>query len=219
MGIRDAVPAILGLAPLGLAVGATAASSPVARLTGWMTAPLLYGASAQLAALAALGCGAAGASLVSTVAVINARSLFYSASLRRPYAQQPRWFRWFAPYLLVDPLFALVSAEERLAARPGDVRRYYLAAGGAIWATWLVFMAAGIALGSRMPSGGAIRYAVPALLIGLLAPALRKRAARVAAVSAAVVVFWTPTGGAAHFMAGAAGSVVGALSQRAGGRP
>lgn len=210
-GFADALPAILGLAPLGLALGAAIANSHVRPLTGWATGPLIYGASAQFAALDMLGRGAAGVAIVSTVAVINARSLFYSASLRSTLRNQPRWFRWAGPYLLVDPLFALVS-EHSGAYRedPAGLRGYYLGAGGGIWATWLVFIAAGIALGSSVPVGPGQRYAASALLIGFLVPAVRSRSS-LCAVIVAVGVAATVEGSLGLLLAGGCGALAGAL--------
>lgn len=213
-GIRDAMPAIAGLAPLALALGAAVAKSPLPPLTGWLTAPLLYGASAQFAALSLLGAGAAPGSVVANVLVINARVLFYSAALRPVFHDQPRWFRWTGPYLLVDPLFALTGARPEL-ANARDIRVHYLSAGLAIWGSWLLMIAVGVLLGAAVPSGVALQYAVPALLIGFLVPAIKTRAALVAVVvaTAAIAVPW-PGGSAALLTAGAAGAAAGALIGR-----
>lgn len=213
-GFADAIPAILGLAPLGLALGAAIAKSHVSPLTGWATGPFIYGASAQFAALDMLGRGAAAIAVVSTVAVINARSLFYSASLRDTLRNQPRWFRWTGPYLLVDPLFALVS--ERAGAYredPGGLRGYYLGAGGGIWATWLVFIAAGIALGASVPGGPGQRYAASALLIGFLVPAVRSRSS-LCAVVVSVALAASVDGSLGLLVAGGGGALAGALLDR-----
>jgi len=210
-GFADAVPAILGLAPLGLALGAAIARSHVSLAAGWATGVFIYGASAQFAAIDMLERGAAGVAVVSTVAVINARSLFYSAALRDTLRSQPRWFRWTGPYLLVDPLFALVS--ERAGAYredPGGLRGYYLGAGGGIWATWLVFIAAGIALGSSVPGGPGQRYAASALLIGFLVPAVRSRSS-LCAVVVSVALAAAFDGSLGLLVAGGGGALAGAL--------
>lgn len=122
--ILDALPAVAGLAPLALALGAAVSTSPLPAATGWLTAPLIYGASAQFAALSLLGAGAAAGSVVANVAVVNARVLFYSAALRPMFRDQPRWFRITGPYLLVDPLFALMGTQTDQQTSAREVRQY-----------------------------------------------------------------------------------------------
>ena len=216
-GILDALPAVAGLAPLALALGAAVSRSPLPALTGWLTAPLIYGASAQFAALSLLGAGAAAISVLLNVAVVNARVLFYSAALRPMFRDQPRWFRFAGPYLLVDPLFALMGARADRFVNPRDTRQYYLAAGLAIWVSWLVMIAAGVALGSAVPNGVALEYAVPALLIGFLVPAIRANGALAAAgVAIAAVALPWDGGGAGLLVAGMAGAAAGAFIDRRG---
>lgn len=213
--IGDAIPAILGLAPLALALGATIADGSLPVLTGWLTAPLLYGGSAQFAALSMLGAGAAATSVVMTVAVVNARGLFYSAALRPSFRAQPLWFRLAGPYLLVDPLFALMGSPNARSSDPSQVRGYYLSAGLAIWASWLLMIAAGVIAGSAIPSGEALGFAVPALLIGFLVPSLKGYAALVATAVALLIALGPgPSGGASLLVAGAAGAAAGALVDR-----
>jgi predicted branched-subunit amino acid permease len=210
--LRDAGPVIAGLAPLGLALGTTIAEARVANVTGWLSAPLIYGASPQLAAVTMLGAGAAGLSIVATIAVINLRALFYSAGLRDLFRGQPLWFRVVGAYLLVDPLFALVGARRYELRTCSDVRRYYLVAGLAIWAAWLPLVAAGIVLGPALPAAETLRFAMPALLVGLLVPAVHGRPAMATvAVSAALVVAVGPLGGAGLLAAGVGGAAAGIL--------
>jgi predicted branched-subunit amino acid permease len=211
-GVKDAAPVIGGLAPLALAVGAAIADTPVGSTTGWLTSPLVYGASAQLAAVTMLGAGAGGLAIVATVAAINARALYYSAALRQAFREQPRWFRWLGPYLLVDPLFALAGARHERTPIPGDLRRYYLAAGLAIWATWLPLVALGIALGPVLPAEAALRFALPAMLVGFLVPAVKSRAAGTAvAVAAGVVLVAGTRGGLGLLLAGVCGAAAATL--------
>lgn len=214
-GIRDAVPAVLGLAPLGLVVGASASRGPDSAFVGWLTAPLLYGASSQFAALALLSSGVNGLPVLSTVAVIQARALFYSAALRPAFRAQPRWFRWFGPYLLVDPLFAMAEARASASPSATDLRRYYLGAGLAIWTTWMLVVGIGAAFGAAVPSGAALHYAAPASLVALLVPAIKTRdAAAAVAVAVFVAVLPGPGGGLQLLASGAAGALVGAVIER-----
>lgn len=185
-GVRDAVPVVFGLAPLGLALGAAVADSHVSSFAGWSTSPLIYGASAQLAAIAVVGAGGTIFATLLAVAAINTRTLVYGAVLRPEFRGQPAWFRWLGPYLLVDPLFALVSGRRTLSCENDAGRRYYLGAGLAIWTSWQVMVAAGISLGPVIPSAVHLEFAVPALLVALLVPGVRSHAAFAAAAGGAV---------------------------------
>lgn len=80
--IRDAIPAIVGIAPLALALGAAVADSRLTALMGRMTAPLIDGAPPKFAALSMLGAGAVATSVVATAAVVNASALFHGPAPR-----------------------------------------------------------------------------------------------------------------------------------------
>src|SRR5262245_33920470 len=86
--LKDAMPVIAGLAPLGLGIGAAIADAHISSVTGWLSSPFIYGASPQLAAVSMLGAGAAGISIIATIAVLNARALFYSARLQAAFRTQ-----------------------------------------------------------------------------------------------------------------------------------
>jgi predicted branched-subunit amino acid permease len=213
--LRDALPIILTLTPVGLALGQAIASANISAVSGWLTAPLLYGASAQLAAVTSISAGATASSVLMSVAIVNSRTLFYSAGLRPLFQGQPRWFRLVAPYFLVDPLFALVTSEQRTFRTPAQLRTYYLVAGAAIWVTWLPLVAAGMVLGPFLPFRPALRFALPALLIGMLAPALRSHSRLLAAgVSAGTVAIIGPLRGFSLLVGVAAGASCGAILTR-----
>lgn len=78
-------------------------------------------------------------------------------------------------------------------------------------------IAAGVVLGSAVPGGVALHYAVPALLIGFLVPATKTRGALVAAAVAVAAVGLPWSGGSAGLLfAGMAGAAAGALIDRRG---
>ncbi len=172
-GIRDAVPIVAGLAPLALALGAAIAESGTGNAAGWATSALIYGASAQLAAVTVMGADGTVLAVITAVAAINARAVVYSAALQARFRTQPRWFRAAGPYLLVDPLFALVSGHCDPLRSPADARRYYLAAGLTIWGAWQPLVGLGVLFGPAVPKALSLEFAVPILLIALLMPAVR----------------------------------------------
>jgi 4-azaleucine resistance transporter AzlC len=203
VGMRDFVPLLLGALPFGLVLGVTVAASSLPNLAGWSSSWLIFGGSAQLASITLLAAGAPPASAVTAALVVNARHLMYSAAMVPRFRDQPRWFRWVGPYFLIDQVFALVSVRDD---PPDSWRWYYLGAGILAWTMWLVAVATGILVGTTLPSGLSLEFAIPVLFIGLFVPTLVRRPA-VLAVLVAVAVTAT-----LHRLPNRSGMLVGALA-------
>jgi predicted branched-subunit amino acid permease len=186
-GVRDTAPAVFALVPVALALGASIDASPVDDRIGLAGAVLVYAASAHATAVAMLGTGAAGFAIVLTVFVLTVRGAVFSVGMVSRMRQQPAWFRWIAPYLLVDPLYADVTARTTEEDLPEWFRRYYLGAGLAIWLMWLPTVTAGVLLGPVLPRSAAIDFALPALLVAFLIPGLRSRPAVAAALAGGAI--------------------------------
>src|SRR5215471_5142595 len=91
-GVRDMGPLLVGLAPFGLAVGVTIATSPLDRAVGWATGPALFSGASQLTAIDLLGSGASALTVIASLLLLNARFAFYGATLAPKFQDQPRWF-------------------------------------------------------------------------------------------------------------------------------
>jgi predicted branched-subunit amino acid permease len=111
----------------------------------------------------------------------------YSAALSPRFRDQPRWFRWFGPFLLVDQLFALSAARVELSSR--DWRRFYLAAGIFNFVAWVMAVTIGLFVGSAIPSEWRLNAAPAIMFAGLVTLGLTNRPGVVAAVTGAVVCF------------------------------
>ena len=127
------------------------------------------------------------AAAVGTALVVNARHLMYSAALTPTFQRQPRWFRWFGPYLLIDQLFALTTV--RLDEEPDSFRAYYLAVGATFWILWSVVIALGLLLGPVVPEQWNLEFAIPILFIGLLVLGIEHWPELVAALAGAGVTY------------------------------
>ena len=95
------------------------------------------GGASQLALVTVAGSASLWALCVA-VLVINSRHIMYSAALASAFREQPRWFRWLAPWFLVDQIFALASV--RPSHDPDSFRGYYLSCA-------VVFFGVGVELG------------------------------------------------------------------------
>lgn len=193
--VSDAVRALLPLTPpvplFGLVLGlAIVETSEVGTVAGWASSLLVFGGASQLAAVVVLDAGGAVLVAIGTILVVNARHMMYSAALRSRFLDAPRWFRWVAPYLLVDQLYAIT--EPRPDDDPLDYRLTHYLAGGLYWVGWwTVSVAAGVILGLTVgdviPDSWSLEFSVPLLFLGLLVNAVRDRPGLAAAITSGLV--------------------------------
>jgi predicted branched-subunit amino acid permease len=211
--VLDALPLFVPAIPFGLILGLAITESAMSPLVGWSSAPIIFGGAAQLTVISLLGAGSALAAVAAAI-VVNARHLLYSAALAPIFQGQPRWFRWFGPYLLIDQLFALASV--RRWDDPDEFREYYLAAGFTFWLLWLLTVAAGLVIGPVVPAAWNLEFAIPILFIGLIIIGLDRWPKLVAALVGGMSTYLL-AGLPSHsgLMAGAVvGIVAGAVAER-----
>lgn len=182
--LRDVWPMVLGVVPFGLLIGVTIGRmhrgpTHLDTALGLGSAALYFGGSAHIAVLTLLQAGAGPLAVLATVLVVNARLALYAAALAPRFADQPGWFRWLAPQVLIDQMYAVATARPDL--HGAAFRRYWITAGGTFAVGWLGSNAAGLLLGPVLPEHSPLEIAVPAMFIGLLAPQLTRRPAVVAA--------------------------------------
>ena len=210
--VRDTVPVAASIAPLALVIGATAAGAGVPVLADMAAAATVFAGAAHLAALTTLAAGAGALTALGTAALINIRLLLYSASIQPRFRDQPRWFRWLGPALLIDQTYLLVVARDDL-DDPVRFRRYWSCAGGLLLGCWVTTVGLGSVLGPLLPAGLPLDAAAVAVLAGMLAPrvkALRPAAVAVTALLAAALL----PGGLGLLVGIVAGAVVGVALDR-----
>jgi predicted branched-subunit amino acid permease len=183
-GARAMAPVLAALAPFGFVIGATVSTTSMPSPAGWATSWLIYAGSAQLAVVQLVDGGAALLVVVATTIALNARFVAYGAGLAPHWADEPRWWRAVAAYLLVDPTYALTVARY---SRPGtrtERRAYFLGAALTLWIGWQIVTAAGVLVGAGVPDALALEFAAPLCLVGLLVPRASAHDTRRAAVVA-----------------------------------
>jgi predicted branched-subunit amino acid permease len=184
--VRDVLPVAISLVPFAAVIGVTISQASLVPVwVGMLAGPLLYGGSAQLAALTLSDAGAGLVTVVGTVLVINARLVMYGAAIEPRFRGQPRWFRWLAPHFLVDQTYTL--ANERPELSGPAFRRYWGTVGLILGAVWIGAMYLAVALGPVVPTDSPLTFAATAVFVALLVPRLRQHAARRPAAIAAVV--------------------------------
>ncbi len=154
---------------------------------GFASSFLIWAGSAQLAVLTLAGT-ASWLTIVATAIVINTRHVMYSAAMAPRFRDQPRWFRWVGPYLLVDQVFALAMADDR---KGQDFRRFYVATAMVFWVGWHIALTIGFLFGSSVPESWQLSVAAPVMFTGFVVLALTRRPAVVSAVVAAATCLLT----------------------------
>jgi predicted branched-subunit amino acid permease len=193
-GARAMVPWLAGIIPFGLVIGVSAARAGIPALAGWLTGPLIYAGSAQLATIGMLGAGAAPMAVVAVALIINVRLIFYSATMARYWRGTPWWWRLAAAYLIVDPSVAVGLDGYRRLGR-GRGHAHYLGGAVLLWVSWLAAIAAGAMAGASLPAWLHLEFVIPLYLTGqaisrLADPATRR--AIVAAAAAALLALPAP---------------------------
>jgi predicted branched-subunit amino acid permease len=185
-GARAMVPWLAGIVPFGLVIGVSAAQADVPTLAGWLTGPLIYAGSSQLATIGMLGAGAAPVVVVASALIINLRLVFYSATMARYWRGTPRWWRLAAAYLIVDPSVAVgLDGYQRLGRDRGHA--HYLGGAVVLWVSWLAAIGAGVMAGASLPAWLHLEFVIPLYLVGQAIAKLAKPAQRRAILAAATV--------------------------------
>ncbi|MGD2060045.1 MAG: AzlC family ABC transporter permease [Acidimicrobiia bacterium] len=187
-GVTDALPLYVPAVPFALVIGLAIVESGVNVFAGWSGSWLIFGGAAQLTLVSLLGSGAAVIAAITAALVVNARHLMYSAAMAPTFQNQPSWFRWLGPYVLIDQMFALAVIEQT-ESDPDTFRSYYLAAGFTFWTLWQATTALGIAIGPVVPEEWNLEFAVPLLFVGLIVIGIDRSSKLIAALVGAGVTF------------------------------
>ena len=185
-GARTMVPWLAGIVPFGLVIGVSAAQADIPTMAGWLTGPLIYAGSAQLATIGMLAAGAAPMAVVAVALVINVRLIFYSATMARHWRGTPWWWRLTASYLLVDPSVAVGLEGYRRLGR-GRGHAHYLGGAVLLWVCWLAAIGVGATVAAGLPAWLHLEFVMPLFLIGETVPKLADPARRRAIFAAATV--------------------------------
>jgi predicted branched-subunit amino acid permease len=208
-GAREMLPLLAAVTPIGLVFGVTVAESGASHLAGWSTSWLVYGASAQLAAVTLLSSGASALVVVASVAVIQLRLALYSTALSPHWRGTTRRWRALATYLLIDPSF-LVGMQSYDGRRPTQLAHLrYLGGAVLLWIGWQVVTAVGVMAGEVVPAAFDLDFIAPLYMIALVVPAARTPALRAGAGTAVVAA--VAVGGLPLHLGPAVGMVTGLL--------
>jgi predicted branched-subunit amino acid permease len=183
----DILPVIGSLVPFGMLLGVAMGPLAIHPAGVLLGTTLIYGGSAQLTLATLVEGGASTAATLVAVVIIQARLLVYGAALEPRFRDQPAFFRWLAPIMIVDQTYALAAARDLDLPTPAAFRRYWWTVCGLLTLGWLGAVGAGMVLGPVISPTSPLRIAIPALFVGILVPRLVSSPAVAAALTAAAV--------------------------------
>ena len=177
--LADSLPLVIPAIPFGFVLGLAMTESEMPLWVAALSSPLIFGGASQLALVTLAGSASLWALCVA-VLVINSRHIMYSAALASAFREQPRWFRWLAPWFLVDQIFALASV--RPSHDPDSFRGYYLSCAVVFVGVWNVAAPVGMLVGPIVPESWRLEFAPVFMFAGLTLFAINRRPAALAAI-------------------------------------
>lgn len=185
-GFLSITPILIGVFPFGLIAGIAAVEAGLGSIQAYAASPILFAGASQLAMMDLIGRGAAPVVVVATVLVINARMAMYSAALAPVFRDLTPLRKAYGSYIITDQSFA-VSIIRFDQVRESTRRRfaYFMGASIGLWVTWQISSLLGVIIGSGVPEGWSLDFAVPLVFMALLFPAIKDRGSAVAATAAA----------------------------------
>lgn len=186
-GLRAELPLILGVFPFGMIYGVVAVNAGMPASAAQAMSAVVFAGSAQFAAAQLVAGGAPTLVLIMTIFVLNLRHALYSASVA-PFTKHlsPLWKAGLS-YLLTDEAYAVTILHYEEESKNDQRHWFFFGAGLTLWTFWQISTAAGIFLGTVIPSSWSLDFAAALTFIAMTIPLLRDKAAVAAAAAAGLV--------------------------------
>lgn len=174
-GVRDGAPFLLVVAPFGFVFGVIGVEAGLGTAEVMGFSVLVIAGASQLAAVQLMAEGAPMAVVIATALAINLRMAMYSAALAPHLGGLARGQRALVAYFLVDQTFAAsaLEYERRPQMELSEKAAYFFGMVVPVCLPWYATTWAGTFLGTGLPPGWGLDFAVPITFIAVLAPMLR----------------------------------------------
>ncbi|MBN1332688.1 MAG: AzlC family ABC transporter permease [Synergistales bacterium] len=185
-GGRSVMPILIGLMPFAVVFGfAMKDASMTGPQSTFFSLSLLAGAS-QLAAVHLYAAKTPALIIIATVIAINLRYSMYSLSLQDLFQKRSFGERLFAAFIVSDQSYAFTMTEVEKNPQNSLITFFFLGASVCIYMTWLAGIFLGYNLGTIIPAGLSLDFAIPLVFMSLLIPHLKGRDRQISALSGAV---------------------------------
>lgn len=193
LGVRGAVPIVMGYVPIGLALGVLAAQAGLTPVDTGAMSVFVYAGASQFIGVSMLAAGLSPMTIALTTFLVNLRHLLMSAALS-PYMKHVRRAQGaFLAFFVTDESFAVSVAAFQKRGK-ADVT-YMIGLYGTSYASWVLATVVGALVGGAfvVPDSLALDFALSAMFIGLLAGQLKDHPAIIVAVVAVAVTIFGHT--------------------------
>ena len=169
---------------IGLSFGVLARTSGISLPMTCAMSLLVFAGGAQFLAIATIASGGSPLAVVLGGIVLNARHLPYGLAVA-PFLRGPLWKRALSSQIVLDESTALALAQPT----PELGRLAFYACGCSLFVAWNLSTLIGALAGGAIadPSALGLDAAFPASMLALLAPLLRQRDVRAAALAGAAI--------------------------------
>ena len=188
--VRDSIALGAAVGLVGVTFGVLAVAAGLSGLQAVAMSLLVFTGASQFAAASVVASGGSAASAVGSALLLAARNGIYGTRLA-PLLGGSRPRRLVAAQLVIDESTGMAMAQES----DTDARGAFWATGVAIYVFWNLGTIVGVVAGNAVgePSEYGLDAAFPASFVVLIAPHLRSRPGRVAALlGAAIAVVAVP---------------------------
>jgi len=183
-GVRDGAPFILVIVPFAMLFGVVGTEAGLHIAETMAFSILVIAGASQFAALQLLTDNAPTLIALVSALAVNLRMAMYSASLTPWLGGAPLWQRALAAYFTVDQSYAcaVVRFEQEPHWSVPERMAYFFGVVTPICPLWYVFTLVGALVGSAMPAGLPLDFALPITFLAMIGPMLRTPAHMAAAL-------------------------------------
>ncbi len=172
-GIKAELPILIAVIPFGMIYGVLSLDAGLSAIQTQAMSVIVFAGSAQFIMAQLFATPTPALVIIITAFLVNLRHALYSASVY-PYVKHlPFSWRSGLAYLLTDEAYAVSIIHYN---QPGKVKYrhwFFLGAGLAMWSTWQLSTAAGILIGSLIPTSWPLEFFIPLTFIALVVPSLK----------------------------------------------
>ncbi|MCV3270655.1 AzlC family ABC transporter permease [Roseobacter sinensis] len=192
-GFADGAPFILVIVPFAMLFGVLATEAGLNVFETLTFSAVVFAGAAQFTALQLMQEEAPTLVVLISALAVNLRVAMYSASLTPWIGAAPFWQRAIAAYFTVDQSYACSVAQFEKEPQMTVPQRmaYFAGVLSPIVPLWYVSSVVGALMGTQIPPGWALDFALPITFLALVAPMLRTAAHVVAALVAIVTSLLT----------------------------
>lgn len=188
-GMRDSAPFMFVAGPFALLFGVLATEAGLSVFEVMSFSLVVIAGAAQFTALQLMQDEAPTVIVLISALAVNLRVAMYSAALTPYLGRAPLWKRAFAAYLLVDQSYALSHAkfESEPALTLQQRLAYYFGTCALVMMVWFGCSYLGAAVGTSLPQGLPLDFALPIAFLSMVAPMMRTLPHLIAAAVAIAV--------------------------------